>query len=543
MPIRDLKDAELSARLQAKDVVAKTVPQSARQGDEKRGSSDSRLDKFAEKIRPKSSKKPIVDRRRKRLTTADIDVPRRQFNMNALRFGLRSLDVLLVCAIIALGIWNGYVGVNDRGVMAPVAASLLGSVVFIAALFISNAYRFNAATTWSQHLKTVMIASFAALGVWLTIALIVRPETFLPDALAKAGLGAIALLAILHSFYHLHIRRLHTRSALSPTIVMLGATESARRLIEENAKTKELNILGIFDDRVTRAPHNIHGVPVVGTLDDLLEWEALPYVNRIVVTLPAMASKRKQDFVERVRLLPNRIAFVVDEFETLNHVQQRLSEIAEISLRDVTGNPKSGRHTALKRLMDIGISATALVLGSPILVAIGVIIRLDSPGPALFKQSRHGFNNRVFNVYKFRSMRNDKADLKAEQQTVVGDDRVTKIGKFIRKTSLDELPQLINVLKGEMSLVGPRPHAVGMKTQGKESIELVSEYAHRHKVKPGMTGWAQINGSRGPLHDGSDVAERVRLDVEYIERSNVLWDILIMLKTLPVLLGDRTNVR
>ena len=543
MPIRDLKDAELSARLQAKDVVAKTVPQSARQGDEKRGSSDSRLDKFAEKIRPKSSKKPIVDRRRKRLTTADIDVPRRQFNMNALRFGLRSLDVLLVCAIIALGIWNGYVGVNDRGVMAPVAASLLGSVVFIAALFISNAYRFNAATTWSQHLKTVMIASFAALGVWLTIALIVRPETFLPDALAKAGLGAIALLAILHSFYHLHIRRLHTRSALSPTIVMLGATESARRLIEENAKTKELNILGIFDDRVTRAPHNIHGVPVVGTLDDLLEWEALPYVNRIVVTLPAMASKRKQDFVERVRLLPNRIAFVVDEFETLNHVQQRLSEIAEISLRDVTGNPKSGRHTALKRLMDIGISATALVLGSPILVAIGVIIRLDSPGPALFKQPRHGFNNRVFNVYKFRSMRNDKADLKAEQQTVVGDARVTKIGKFIRKTSLDELPQLINVLQGEMSLVGPRPHAVGMKTQGKESIELVSEYAHRHKVKPGMTGWAQINGSRGPLHDGSDVAERVRLDVEYIERSNVLWDILIMLKTLPVLLGDRTNVR
>jgi len=543
MPIRDLKDAELSARLQAKDVVAKTVSQSARQGDEKRGSSGSRLDKFAEKIRPESSKKPIVDRRRKRLTTADINVPRRQFNMNALRFGLRSLDVLLVCAIIALGIWNGYVGVNDRGVMAPVVASLLGSVVFIAALFISNAYRFNAATTWSQHLKTVMIASFAALGVWLTIALIVRPETFLPDALAKAGLGAIALLAILHSLYHIHIRRLHTRSALSPTIVMLGATESARRIIEENAKTKELNILGIFDDRVTRAPHNIHGVPVVGTLDDLLEWEALPYVNRIVVTLPSMANKRKQDFVERVRLLPNRIAFVVDEFETLNHVQQRLSEIAEISLRDVTGNPKSGRHTALKRLMDIGISATALVLGSPILVAIGVIIRLDSPGPALFKQPRHGFNNRVFNVYKFRSMRNDKADLKAEQQTVVGDARVTKIGKFIRKTSLDELPQLINVLKGEMSLVGPRPHAVGMKTQGKESIELVSEYAHRHKVKPGMTGWAQINGSRGPLHDGSDVAERVRLDVEYIERSNVLWDILIMLKTLPVLLGDRTNVR
>jgi lipopolysaccharide/colanic/teichoic acid biosynthesis glycosyltransferase len=193
--------------------------------------------------------------------------------------------------------------------------------------------------------------------------------------------------------------------------------------------------------------------------------------------------------------------------------------------------------------MDIGISATALVLGAPILGLIALLIRLDSPGPALFKQPRHGFNNRVFDVYKFRSMRNDKADLKAEQQTVAGDARITKIGKFIRKTSIDELPQLLNVLKGEMSLVGPRPHAVGMKTEGKESIELVNEYAHRHKVKPGMTGWAQINGSRGPLHNAADVAERVRLDVEYIERSNVMWDVYIMLKTLPVLLGDRTNVR
>ena len=543
MPIRNIKDAELAARLHSNNVAEKPIRHVERQGDEKRGSSNARIDKFASKVRPKPVNPTPVDRRRKRLTTADVNVPHRQINMSALRFGLRSLDIILVCAIIAIGIWNGYIGINERGIMAPVAASVLGSAIFIAALFISNAYRFNAATTWSSHVKTVMIASFAALGVWLTVALIIRPETFLPDALAKAGLGAIALLAVLHSFYHAQIRRLHKREALSPTIVMLGATESARRIIEENAKTKELNILAIFDDRMARAPHNIHGVPVIGTVENLLEWDALPYINRIVVTLPAMANKRKQDFVNRVRLLPNRIAFVVDEFETLNHVQQRVSEIAEISLRDVTGNPKSGRHTALKRLMDIGISATALVLGAPILGTIALIIRLDSPGPALFKQPRHGFNNRIFNVYKFRSMRNDKADLKAEQQTVVGDARVTKIGKFIRKTSLDELPQLINVLKGEMSLVGPRPHAVGMKTQGKESIELVNEYAHRHKVKPGMTGWAQINGSRGPLHNGQDVAERVRLDVEYIERANVMWDIYIMLKTLPVLLGDRTNVR
>jgi len=388
-----------------------------------------------------------------------------------------------------------------------------------------------------------MIAAFGALGLWLTVALIIKPDTFLPDTLAKAGLGATAALFVLHGLYHTQVKRLHLRGALAPTIVMLGATESARRLIEENAKTRELNILAIFDERLARAPHNIHGVPVIGKIDDLLKWDKLPYVSRIVVTLPGMAESRKQAFLEQVKLLPNRIAFVIDEFENLDHVKQRLSQIAEVGMRDVTGNPKGGAHTAIKRLMDISIGTLALIGLSPILLIVALLIKKDSPGPVLFKQPRHGFNNRVFNVYKFRSMRNDQADLKAAQQTVAGDARVTKIGRFIRKTSIDELPQLLNVIKGDMSLVGPRPHAVGMRTAGKDSMELVAEYAHRHAVKPGMTGWAQINGSRGPLHDGDDVARRVELDVEYIERSNAFFDLYIMLKTLPVLLGDSENIR
>jgi len=233
----------------------------------------------------------------------------------------------------------------------------------------------------------------------------------------------------------------------------------------------------------------------------------------------------------------------VDEFEDLNHVQQRLSQIAEVGMLDVTGKPKSGNHTAIKRLMDISIASIALIGLSPILLIIGLLIKKGSPGPALFKQPRHGFNNRVFDVYKFRSMRNDAADLKAAQQTVAGDARITKIGRFIRKTSIDELPQLINVLKGEMSLVGPRPHAVGMRTGETESYKLVEEYAHRHKVKPGMTGWAQINGSRGPLHNAFDVERRVKLDMEYIERGNAIFDLMIMFKTLPCLLGDSENIR
>ena len=527
--------------LGSKDIAAKAV----RTSDEKRSGTrreQGAIDSFAEKVRP-ASKRLKTDRRRKRKTTADVSVPQKQTSMNALRFALRASDIFWVTAIIALGVWNGYVGINDKPVLAPVAAAIMGSIIFITMLFANRAHRFAAAESFGQHMRTVLIAAFGALGLWLTIALITKPETFLPDALAKAGLGATAGLFVLHALYHTQVKRLHNRGALAPTIVMLGATESARRLIEENAKTRELNILAIFDERLTRAPHNIHGVPVIGKIEDLLSWDQLPYVNRIVVTLPAMAESRKQAFLEQVKLLPNRIAFVVDEFENLNHVQQRLTQIAEIGMREVTGNPKGGAHTAIKRLMDITIATLALIALSPILAIIAIMIKKGSPGPALFKQPRHGFNNRVFNVYKFRSMRNDQADLKAEQQTVAGDARVTKIGRFIRKTSIDELPQLLNVIKGEMSLVGPRPHAVGMRTAGKDSMELVAEYAHRHKVKPGMTGWAQINGSRGPLHDGDDVARRVELDVEYIERSNAVFDLYIMLKTLPVLLGDSENIR
>lgn len=538
---KQLKNTVAGSRPEVKTAVVKT----ARKADEKRGSTQKRqtsMDTFAEAVRP-ASKGVKKDRRRKRKTTADVTVPQKQTSMSALRFALRASDIFWVTAIIVLGVWNGYVGTNNKDIIAPIAAAIMGSVIFITMLFANRAHRFPAIETLGQHMRTVMIAAFGALGIWLTIALITKPDTFLPDALAKAGLGATAILFILHGLYHTQVKRLHNKGALAPTIVMLGATESARRLIEENAKTRELNILAIFDERLARAPHNIHGVPVIGKIEDLLAWDKLPYVNRIVVTLPGMAESRKQAFLEQVKLLPNRIAFVVDEFENLNHIQQRLTQIAEVGMREVTGNPKGGAHTAIKRLMDIGIGTLALIGLSPILAIVALMIKKDSPGPVLFKQPRHGFNNRVFNVYKFRSMRNDQADLKAAQQTVAGDARVTKIGRFIRKTSIDELPQLLNVIKGEMSLVGPRPHAVGMRTEGKDSMELVAEYAHRHKVKPGMTGWAQINGSRGPLHNGDDVARRVELDVEYIERSNALFDLFIMFKTLPVLLGDSENIR
>lgn len=490
------------------------------------------------RLNPIAPVSPIVRR-----PISEIIVPKGQINGSALKFALRASDAVWVSALILMMIWNAYVGTNNKGVIAPLAAGLLGATIFVSTLLASGAHRFHPAENYTAHMKKVFFAGFSAAGLWLTTALILKPVTFLPDALAFAGLVAIITLFLLHSLYYIQVKRLHSRRALAPNIIMLGATESARRMIEENAKSRELNILAIFDDRMSRAPSDIHGVPVVGNVDDLLAWDELPYVDRIVVTLPSMAHNRKNQMVHQVRRLPNRIAFVVDEFETLDHVQQRLSEIAEISVQDVTGKPKSGRHTAVKRLTDIGISVVALTLGAPVLATIALAVKLDSKGPALFKQKRHGFNNREFFVYKFRSLRVEDEDKQAARQVVAGDNRVTRVGRFIRKTSLDELPQLLNVIKGDMSLVGPRPHAIGMRTGNIESYKLVEEYAHRHKVKPGMTGWAQINGSRGPLHDAAGVARRVQLDVEYIERSSFWFDLMIMLKTIPCLLGDSENIR
>jgi lipopolysaccharide/colanic/teichoic acid biosynthesis glycosyltransferase len=177
---------------------------------------------------------------------------------------------------------------------------------------------------------------------------------------------------------------------------------------------------------------------------------------------------------------------------------------------------------------------------------VALAIRLDSPGPILFRQRRLGFNDERFWVWKFRSMRTEPEGCSVrcgERQVRPDDERITRVGRFIRRTSLDELPQLFNVLRGEMSLVGPRPHAVGMKTGDTPSAHLVARYAHRHRMKPGMTGWAAIHGSRGPVDTPQAVRRRVALDIEYIERASLWLDVYIMAMTLPCVLGDNQAVR
>jgi polysaccharide biosynthesis protein PslA len=323
---------------------------------------------------------------------------------------------------------------------------------------------------------------------------------------------------------------------------VVGATGAAERLIAAALKSREVNILGVFDDRAARRPKDLRGVPVLGGSEALLGHRVLPYVDRIVITVPAKAGERVRQLVERLRVLPNEIVLLLDGADPASEAEA-IDRIADVPLARISGPPSDHGKALAKRVQDLAVGALALLLAAPVMAAIAVAIRLDSPGPALFRQRRHGFNNEEIVVWKFRSMRVEAADATASRQITADDDRVTRVGRFIRRTSLDELPQILNVLKGEMSLVGPRPHAVGMKTGDVESARLVAEYAHRHRMKPGMTGWAAINGSRGPVDTPELVRRRVALDVEYIERQSFWFDLYIMAMTIPCLLGDSEAVR
>ena len=361
------------------------------------------------------------------------------------------------------------------------------------------------------------------------------------DALRWAALATPALLLV-HGAVWLLIRRWRAEGRLTPNVVVVGATRNASRLIEAALKTRDVNVLGVFDDRLARAPADLHGVPVLGDTRALVEHPVLPYVDRIVITVSASAQERVRALIDRLKVVPNAIILFLD-VEGEREQAQTLSRLTDQPLAQVSGRREDERRAAAKRVQDVVVSGLGLLAAAPLMALIAMAVRLDGGGPVLFRQRRYGFNNEPITVLKFRTMRTEAADPRSVRQVQAGDPRVTRVGRFLRRTSLDELPQLLNVWSGEMSMVGPRPHPIGMKTAGEDSHRLVAEYAWRHRMKPGLTGWAQINGSRGPVDTPEAVRRRVALDLDYIERQSLMLDLYVMLMTAPRLLGDRAAVR
>ena len=201
----------------------------------------------------------------------------------------------------------------------------------------------------------------------------------------------------------------------------------------------------------------------------------------------------------------------------------------------VSAGPLSGQQRALKRALDLAVTIPILILILPVLIGTIIAIRLDSKGPVLFRQTRVGYGNKLFDVYKFRSMTVETSDPLGTQSTSRDDVRITQVGRFIRRTSLDELPQLFNVLNGSMSLVGPRPHALGSLAGQVLFWEVDDRYSHRHALKPGITGLAQIRGFRGSTDHVDDLSRRLQADLEYIAGWSIWRDLLIILKTMRVM--------
>jgi Undecaprenyl-phosphate glucose phosphotransferase len=453
----------------------------------------------------------------------------------------RAFDVLAVTGISLLCAWAA-AGPLAQAEVSQAAPFVVGALTVLGLLRSLGRYRFARGQKVSLHLASV--AAIVAAGTIAALAagwLLRGPQAQWTAYLVWAGLTLITLNA-LHMGWSDVVGRWRASGALTPNIVLVGATRRAEALIREALNRRDLNVLGIFDDRMARSPRAIEGVPVLGTADDLLTHKMTPYVDRIVLAIDPKAEARVRELNARLKTLPNEVTLLVEP-DGAAETASALDRLAAAPLADVQGAVDEDRRAFNKRIQDLVIGLIALVLLAPVMALIALAIRLDSPGPVMFRQRRHGFNQEEIVVWKFRSMRQEAADATASRQVTHDDDRVTRVGRFIRKTSLDELPQLLNVIAGEMSLVGPRPHAIGMKTGHVESARLVAEYAHRHRIKPGMTGWAAVNGSRGPLHTAQDVRQRVRLDIDYVERQSLWMDLWIMTITIPVLLGDRAAIR
>jgi Undecaprenyl-phosphate glucose phosphotransferase len=251
----------------------------------------------------------------------------------------------------------------------------------------------------------------------------------------------------------------------------------------------------------------------------------------VIVALPLAAERQLVETLNRLCLVPVHVRLCPDAFGLrLGTVQA--SHMAGHTFLNVIERPLCGWQSIAKEVEDRLLGAAILTMIAPLLLAIALLIKLDSPGPVFFRQKRYGFNNQLIEVWKFRSMYAEATDANAEQLTRRNDPRITRLGRFLRRTSLDELPQFLNVVRGEMSIVGPRPHALAAKAGPLLYREAVKYYDARHRVKPGITGWAQVNGWRGETDTVEQIRKRVEHDLYYIEHWSILLDLRIIIRTI-----------
>jgi Undecaprenyl-phosphate glucose phosphotransferase len=340
------------------------------------------------------------------------------------------------------------------------------------------------------------------------------------------------------------VRALTQQGKLDRRTVIVGGGPAAEPVLRDLASAQQdsdLRILGIFDDRNDdRSPDVVGGYPKLGTIDDLVDFARHTRLDLVIFTLPISAEARLLQMLRKLWVLPIDIRLAAHT-NKLRFRPRSYSYIGNVPVLDVFDKPIADWDVLIKAAFDKVVGTICLLLLAPVMAAVAIAVKLDSRGPVLFRQIRYGFNNEKIEVLKFRSMYVDQLDPTAAKQVTRGDPRVTRVGRFIRKTSLDELPQLFNVVvKGDLSLVGPRPHAVHAKAAEHDYDDVVDGYFARHRVKPGLTGWAQINGWRGETDTPEKIQKRVECDLYYIENWSILLDVYILALT-PIALLKAEN--
>ncbi len=443
-----------------------------------------------------------------------------------LSLGQRIADALLVFLVLML-LCQIYLGEFTK--LYQVVGMLATMITWIA-MGAVDAYRAWRGSSLWQQIRVVLLGWGLVVCSLVTLAW----ATQYGDDFSRVVMGSwfvlspviiIAFRALQQTFLkHLRAQGFNTRQ-----VVIVGAGDLGKELAEriQQADWMGMQLLGFFDDDSRKQGKEVLGVPVLGKSDDIFEYVQEHQIDQVFLALPMRSETQMrkvfdalQDSTASIYLIPDLFIFEL--------MGARGQDIAGLPAFALCETPLSGPFGMIKRLEDIVLATAILCLISPLMCVIAAAIKMTSKGPVIFKQYRYGLNGERIKVYKFRSMTVCDNDDTVIRQAQKGDTRITPIGAFLRKTSLDELPQFVNVLQGHMSVVGPRPHAVAHNEQYRK---LIKGYMWRHKVKPGITGWAQVNGWRGETDTLEKMKKRIEFDLDYIRRWSVGFDLKIVLMT------------
>ena len=429
-----------------------------------------------------------------------------------------------------------------RGVSQPslyLATALIAAILFVGVFERIGGYSVRRLRALTWQVSRILLVWSITLSILLLTAFVGRISGDYSRGWVLLWLltSPLALIAARHVEHATFVRRLG-HGSLARNIVIVGAGEDGQRVLGrlDKAGDGSFTVRGIFDDRRSPRSGRFDDTRLLGTTDDLLRLARRERIDQIVVALPLSAVDRLTAIFEKLTAIPADLCLSVDGIAERLPVRG-IGDLAGAPVLEIVDRPLKHGHGLCKWVEDKLLAVLVLAFVGPLLAVIAMLIKLDSRGPVFFSQQRFGFNNNVIRVLKFRTMYEDSCDYSGAQRTVQRDPRVTRVGRILRSLSLDELPQLINVLRGDMSLVGPRPHAVAMKAGDRLYHQAVSSYPHRHRVKPGITGWAQVNGLRGEVDTLDKARRRVEYDLFYIAHWSLWLDLKILLMTVGILIA------